>query len=90
MNKIRDGRDDHTIVISTTVPFHSIRQNPTMSTVLPPQPTSPGVGIRRKGPKSHPSLPLSAFTPPNSGTSERERRPTDPEDLRETEERLER
>ncbi|KAG7098660.1 hypothetical protein E1B28_000576 [Marasmius oreades] len=42
-----------------------------MSTVLPPQPTSPGVGIRRKGPKSHPSLPLSAFTPPNSGTSER-------------------
>ncbi|KAJ3724616.1 hypothetical protein C8R42DRAFT_701905 [Lentinula raphanica] len=32
-------------------------------------PSSPGG--RRKGPKSLPKLPLSAFTPPNSGTSER-------------------
>ncbi|KAF7361806.1 hypothetical protein MVEN_00524800 [Mycena venus] len=37
---------------------------------LPPQPPSPGVGIRRKGPKALPSLPLSAFSPPNSGTGE--------------------
>jgi hypothetical protein len=29
----------------------------------------PGVGIRRKGLKLLPRLPLSAFTPPNSGTS---------------------
>ncbi|EGO00008.1 hypothetical protein SERLA73DRAFT_52686 [Serpula lacrymans var. lacrymans S7.3] len=27
--------------------------------------------LRRKGPKNLPSLPLSAFTPPNTGTSER-------------------
>ncbi|KAK1225706.1 hypothetical protein PQX77_011326 [Marasmius sp. AFHP31] len=42
-----------------------------MSTVLPPTPTSPGVGLRRKGPKTLPRLPLSAFSPPNSGTSDR-------------------
>ncbi|EJF60384.1 hypothetical protein DICSQDRAFT_62836 [Dichomitus squalens LYAD-421 SS1] len=43
-----------------------------MSTdVLPPTPKSPGVGARRKGNKQHPTLPLSAFTPPNTGTSER-------------------
>ncbi|KAL0563875.1 hypothetical protein V5O48_018185 [Marasmius crinis-equi] len=42
-----------------------------MSSVLPPTPTSPGVGIRRKGPKTLPRLPLSAFSPPNSGTSDR-------------------
>lgn len=33
--------------------------------------TTPGVGLRRKGPKALPKLPLSAFTPPNSGTSEK-------------------
>ncbi|EIW62593.1 uncharacterized protein TRAVEDRAFT_26273 [Trametes versicolor FP-101664 SS1] len=42
-----------------------------MSTVaLPPTPKSPSVGARRKGPKQLPKLPLSAFTPPNTGTSE--------------------
>ncbi|KAJ6625534.1 hypothetical protein B0H10DRAFT_2001783 [Mycena sp. CBHHK59/15] len=38
---------------------------------IPTPPTSPGVGNRRKGPKALPRLPLSAFSPPNSGTSER-------------------
>ncbi|KAJ7647231.1 hypothetical protein FB45DRAFT_892819 [Roridomyces roridus] len=35
--------------------------------------TSPGFGSRRKGPKAKalPTLPLSAFSPPNSGTGER-------------------
>ena len=45
-----------------------------MSTAaLPPTPKSPGisVGARRKGPKQLPTLPLSAFTPPNTGTSDR-------------------
>ncbi|KAG7446213.1 uncharacterized protein BT62DRAFT_986815 [Guyanagaster necrorhizus] len=42
-----------------------------MATALPPTPPSPGVGLRRKGPKSLPRLPLSAFTPPNSGTSDK-------------------
>ncbi|KAI0768799.1 hypothetical protein BD413DRAFT_478776 [Trametes elegans] len=37
---------------------------------LPPTPRSPGVGARRKGPKQLPKLPLSAFTPPNTGTSD--------------------
>ena len=37
---------------------------------IPPTPPSPGVGLRRKGPKSLPKLPMSAFTPPNTGTSE--------------------
>ncbi|KAI0700893.1 hypothetical protein BC835DRAFT_1404707 [Cytidiella melzeri] len=42
-----------------------------MSTPAPLQvPPSPGVGVRRKGPKSLPRLPLSAFSPPNTGTSE--------------------
>jgi hypothetical protein len=40
-------------------------------TTIPPTPPSPGVGLRRKGPKALPRLPLSAFSPPNSGTSER-------------------
>ncbi|CAL1708249.1 unnamed protein product [Somion occarium] len=50
------------------------------SGVLPPAPPSPGVGARRKGPKGHvlPTLPLSAFTPPNSGTSEQFPRPPSP------------
>jgi hypothetical protein len=34
-------------------------------------PTPPHVGARRKGLKTLPRLPLSAFSPPNSGTSER-------------------
>lgn len=37
---------------------------------MPPTPKSPSVGARRKGPKQLPKLPLSAFTPPNTGTSE--------------------
>lgn len=43
-----------------------------MASTLPtfPTPPSPGVGTRRKGPKNLPRLPLSAFSPPNSGTSE--------------------
>jgi hypothetical protein len=43
-----------------------------MATAEIPSPLpSPGVGVRRKGPKSLPRLPLSAFSPPNSGTSDR-------------------
>ncbi|KAI8994053.1 hypothetical protein BD414DRAFT_271653 [Trametes punicea] len=38
---------------------------------LPPTPKSPSVGARRKGPKDLPKLPLSAFTPPNTGTSDK-------------------
>lgn len=41
-----------------------------MTDVHAPLP-SPGVGARRKGLKSLPRLPLSAFSPPNSGTSDR-------------------
>ena len=39
---------------------------------LPKLPPSPGVGARRKGPKSKalPTLPLSAFSPPNTGVSD--------------------
>ncbi|KAK7685343.1 hypothetical protein QCA50_011707 [Cerrena zonata] len=42
------------------------------SAAIPPVPPSPGVAARRRGPKGHvlPTLPLSAFTPPNTGTSE--------------------
>ncbi|KAI0063563.1 hypothetical protein BV25DRAFT_1990559 [Artomyces pyxidatus] len=37
---------------------------------MAPPPPSPGFGARRKGIKTHPKLPLSAFSPPNSGVSE--------------------
>ncbi|KAI0268659.1 hypothetical protein BC834DRAFT_968117 [Gloeopeniophorella convolvens] len=37
---------------------------------IPNPPLSPGVGARRKGSKALPKLPLSAFSPPNSGVSE--------------------
>ena len=40
----------------------------TAAAALPP---TPSVGARRKGPKQLPTLPLSAFTPPNTGTSDR-------------------
>ena len=33
-------------------------------------PISPGVGARRKGPKSLPTLPPSAFSAPNTGISD--------------------
>ncbi|KAF9263240.1 hypothetical protein L218DRAFT_336969 [Marasmius fiardii PR-910] len=42
-----------------------------MSTIIPPHPTSPNPATRRKVHKTHPLLPLSAFTPPNSGTSDK-------------------
>ena len=43
-----------------------------MSTTATNPPGPPGVGARRKGgPKAIPRLPLSAFTPPNSGTGEK-------------------
>jgi hypothetical protein len=35
-----------------------------------PLPSSPGGPRTRKGPKSLPKLPMSAFSPPNSGISE--------------------
>jgi hypothetical protein len=40
-----------------------------MDTLTNP-PISPGVGARRKGPKSLPTLPLSAFSAPNTGISD--------------------
>lgn len=42
-----------------------------MSTQIPTPPSPPHVGLRRKGLKTLPRLPLSAFSPPNSGASER-------------------
>ncbi|KAL5485201.1 hypothetical protein ACEPAI_7843 [Sanghuangporus weigelae] len=41
-----------------------------MTDVKQPLP-SPGVAGRRKGPKEHPKLSLSVFTPPSTGTSDR-------------------
>lgn len=48
---------------------------------LPPMPPSPGFGLRRKGLKAPPRLPMSAFSPPNSGTSERFPLPASPSAL---------
>ena len=42
----------------------------TLTTPLATPPISPGVGARRRGPKSLPTLPLSAFSPPNTGISD--------------------
>ena len=41
-----------------------------MADVEPPL-KSPGLGGKRKGPKERPKLPLSVFTPPSTGTSDR-------------------
>ncbi len=48
---------------------------------LPPTPKSPSVGARRKGPKQLPTLPLSVFTPPNTGTSDKFPLPPSPSAL---------
>lgn len=49
-----------------------------MSNTLPPTPTSPGLSGRRKGFKTHPTLPLSAFTPQSTGAGEQFPLPPDP------------
>ncbi|PSR93878.1 hypothetical protein PHLCEN_2v4596 [Hermanssonia centrifuga] len=50
-------------IVVTTGQRHSVSASP-------PSLPSPGVGARRKGQKSSPKLPPSAFTPPNAGTSD--------------------
>ncbi|THH33232.1 hypothetical protein EUX98_g1009 [Antrodiella citrinella] len=55
-----------------------------MSNALPPTPTSPGLSVRRKGLKTHPTLPLSAFTPPSTGTGEQFPLPPDPSTIHPT------
>jgi hypothetical protein len=45
----------------------SIAPATTLMANHPNLPISPGVGARRKGPKSLPTLPLSAFSAPNTG-----------------------
>ncbi|KAI0940457.1 hypothetical protein AcW1_003647 [Taiwanofungus camphoratus] len=52
-----------------------------MSATIPPSPLSPSVGARRKGAKTLPRLPLSAFTPPNSGASDKFPLPPSPSTL---------
>lgn len=52
-----------------------------MSTAIPAPLPSPGVGARRKGPKTLPRLPLSAFSPPNTGTSDKFPVPPSPSSL---------
>ena len=47
----------------------------------PQVPPSPGVGARRKGPKTLPRLPLAAFSPPNSGASDKFPLPPSPSTL---------
>ena len=42
-----------------------------MSAELPPAVGVEGLASRRKGPKTLPRLPMSAFSPPNSGIGER-------------------
>jgi len=53
-----------------------------MNTIIPPSPLSPSVGARRKGAKTLPRLPLSAFTPPNTGSSEAFPLPPSPSTLK--------
>jgi hypothetical protein len=55
--------------ISPTHPL-AILMATTLTTPLTPPPISPGVGARRRGPKSLPTLPPSAFSPPDSGISD--------------------
>jgi hypothetical protein len=54
---------------------HPMAQPATLTPTPSPLPysplLSPGVGARRRTPKGIPRLPLSAFTPPNSGASEK-------------------
>lgn len=52
-----------------------------MSSSIPLPLPSPGVGARRKGPKTLPKLPLSIFTPPNTGSSEKFPLPPSPDSL---------
>ncbi|KAI0093327.1 hypothetical protein BDY19DRAFT_989975 [Irpex rosettiformis] len=59
----------NTMLHEKSLPLEPSTLTTTMST-LPELPLSPGVGARRKGPKSLPRLPASAFSPPNTGTSE--------------------
>ena len=67
------------IFSSLNFPFYHTFFKPRMNSSLPPVPPSPGVGARRKGPgKALPRLPLSAFSPPPSGTSDSFPRPPSP------------
>ena len=53
--------------VSSNSPLHN-NGHPYHPLTTPP--ISPGVGARRRGPKSLPTLPLSAFSPPNTGISD--------------------
>lgn len=59
----------HRILLATTLSFSHLKSN--MSAELPPAVGVEGLGSRRKGPKTLPRLPMSAFSPPNSGIGER-------------------